>query len=88
MATETIDVNGTHAVSERTAEIDPDIGPVVTRPAYILVIPRAQKYFWSYQWRYGERETLSAYSRGEGIDFATGHDAAAWLLGDDDSDAG
>ncbi|MDP9397099.1 MAG: hypothetical protein M3P96_04425 [Actinomycetota bacterium] len=67
-------------VSERTVEID----YAIVRPARIYAIPRAQEYYWTQAWREDEDETLSSFTRGEGIEFVSGRELATWLLSDDD----
>lgn len=63
-----------------------DSNATVYRIAWVGSIPRSQAYYWTATWQNGERETLRAYERGEGIRFSSGRDAAAWLLGDDEDD--
>ncbi len=59
---------------------------VTYRVAWVGSIPRSQAYYWTTTWQDGERETVRAYERGEGIRFSSGREAAAWLLADDEDD--
>jgi hypothetical protein len=58
---------------------------VAVRQTWVGVIPASQRYYWTQTWQAGECETLLAYEHGEGVEFTSGSDLAAWLLaGDDD----
>lgn len=50
-----------------------------------LFVPRAQSYYWTQEWQAGEAEALRDLADGNVRRFASGAEAARWLL-DDDAD--
>ena len=46
-------------------------------------MPLNQAYYWSAVWQTGEAEALREIGEGQTERFASGADAAAWLLSDD-----
>lgn len=49
-----------------------------------LFVPRSQVYYWSAAWQQDEAEALRDIAAGDVRRFASGADAAAWLLSDED----
>jgi hypothetical protein len=49
-----------------------------------LFIPLEQAYFWTAEWQAGEIEAMRDIAEGRVKHFASGSEAAAWLLADDD----
>ncbi len=49
-----------------------------------LFVPRGQSYFWTAEWQAGEIEALRDLEQGNVRRFASGAEAAAWLLSDDE----
>jgi len=49
-----------------------------------LFVPREQAYYWSLEWQMSESESLREILDGGARRFATGREAADWLLSDDD----
>jgi hypothetical protein len=61
-----------------------DLDDLAGRPPQTFAIPESQFYYWTAEWQADERESMLELERGEGIRFSSGHEAAAWLLADDD----
>ena len=41
-----------------------------------------QSYYWTTEWREAEREIMEEFRRGEYVSFASGAEAADWLVAD------
>ncbi|MDE2975553.1 MAG: hypothetical protein OXU64_12680 [Gemmatimonadota bacterium] len=42
----------------------------------------SQSYYWTKEWQEAEREVMEEYRRGEYVGFASGAEAAQWLMAD------
>lgn len=49
-----------------------------------VFVPRGQLYYWSRQWQAAEAAALTDIAEGKIHRFASGSEAAAWLLSDDE----
>lgn len=50
-------------------------------------IPATQAYYWKHAWQDAETETLESLAKGNGRRFATGREAIAWLLSDEEDES-
>ena len=42
----------------------------------------SQSYYWTREWQEAEREAIEEFRRGEYVSFASGAEAAQWLMAD------
>jgi hypothetical protein len=56
-------------------------GPGFRLPYFV---PKGQVYYWTLEWQKGEAEALADLAEGRVRRFASGADAATWLLADED----
>ena len=45
-------------------------------------LDRSQSYYWTTEWQEAEREAMEEFRRGEYLGFASGAEAAEWLMAD------
>jgi len=60
-----------------TLEIVEKDGVLILKP--VIVIDKAQAYFWSVQWQAGEKKAEAAKKKGEFKEFKKASEAVKWL---------
>lgn len=60
-----------------TLEIEEKDGVLVARP--VMVIDKAQSYFWTEDWQKGEKEAEEAKRKGKFKEFEKADEAIKWL---------
>ena len=60
-----------------TLEIEEKDGLLIARP--VMVVDKAQAYFWTEEWQKGEKEAEEAKKKGKFRDFEKAGEAVKWL---------
>lgn len=60
-----------------TLQIDEKDGTLLIRP--VIVVDKAQAYFWTDEWQKGEKEAEVAKKKGDSKEFKKAAEAAKWL---------
>ncbi|TAN41510.1 MAG: AbrB/MazE/SpoVT family DNA-binding domain-containing protein [Nitrospirae bacterium] len=60
-----------------TLQIDEKDGTLLVRP--VIVVDKAQAYFWTDEWQKGEKDAEAAKKKGDSKEFKKADEAVKWL---------